>query len=235
MLFPAALVPGQLIKRYKRFLADVALADGTRVTAHCANSGSMLGLNAAGNRVWLLPKKGGVLDFSWEIVEVDFGRGTEAVGINTMKPNRLAEEAILAGSIPALAGYALLRREVRYGVNSRVDLLLEDGARPKCFVEVKNVHLCRRPGLVEFPDCVTARGTKHLAELEAEVAAGNRAVMLFVIQMAADAFSLATDLDPAYARAFGRARSNGVEALAYACTVSHEAVVIARQVPILDA
>src|SRR5215475_6704307 len=182
MRFPAPLIPATLVKRYKRFLADVVLPSGETITVHCANPGSMIGLNAEGARVWLsksanLKRK---LAHSWELIEVDLGGGFELVGINTAHPNTLAGEAIAAGAIPELAGYASVRREVKYGNGSRVDFLLEHPARPPCYVEIKNVHLMRRPGLAEFPDAVTKRGAKHLHELSAVVRAGRRAVMLYL-------------------------------------------------------
>src|SRR5215207_1201820 len=185
MRFSAPLVPATLLRRYKRFLADVALASGETVTVHCANSGSMIGLAAPGARVWLSksdsPKR--KLAHSWELIEVDFGTGRELVGINTAHPNTLAAEAIAAGAIAELAGYDSVRREVRYGSKSRLDFLLERPGQPRCYVEIKNVHLMRQPGLAEFPDAVTKRGARHLAELGAVAAAGERAVMLFLIQI----------------------------------------------------
>lgn len=232
------LIEGRLIRRYKRFLADVELADGSVVTSHCANPGAMLGLTAPGNRVWLSQSSDPArkLKYSWHLVEADFGEmSLQIVGIDTSLPNRLAEEAITAGAIPELAGYGSLRREVRYGVNSRIDLLLAETGRPDAYVEVKNVHLMRRPGSVEFPDSVTSRGAKHLEEMGAMVEAGFRAVMLYVIQMQGTSFSLAPDLDPAYARAFARARTRGVEALAYTCIVTPDAVTIDRRIPMVEA
>jgi sugar fermentation stimulation protein A len=236
MRLPAPLIPATLVRRYKRFLADVVLPDGAVVTAHVANPGAMIGLAAAGARVWLSksdnPKR--KLAHSWELVEVDFGGGAELVGVNTAHPNGIVAEAIAAGLIPELAGYASARREVKYGVNSRVDLLLEDPARVPCYVEVKNVHLMRQTGLAEFPDAVTARGTKHLGELAAMVALGRRAVMLYLIQIgSAERFTLAADIDPTYARAFARARAAGVEALAYRCAVGPGDICLAGPVPIV--
>jgi sugar fermentation stimulation protein A len=235
MRFPAPLTPATLIRRYKRFLADVALPSGETVTVHCANPGSMLGLNAPGARVWLSrspdPKR--KLAHSWELVEVDFGTGAELVGINTGHPNALVAEAIAAGAIGELASYARVRREVKYGRNSRVDFVLEADGRAPCYLEIKNVHLMRRPGLAEFPDAATKRGARHLDELAAMAAAGARAVMLFVIQIgSAERFALARDIDPAYGRAFDRARAAGVEAIAYRCTIAREGIAIADPVPI---
>jgi len=219
------LVPGTLLKRYKRFLADVALDTGETVTAHCANPGAMLGLNAPGNRVWLSksdnPKR--KLAYSWELVEV----GGVLIGINTGAPNKLAEEAIVAGRIAELAGYGRLRREVRYGTNSRIDILLEDDTKPPAYVEVKNVHLMRKPGLAEFPDSVTTRGAKHLVELGDMVTRGHRAVMLYVVQYPGTTrFTIARDIDPAYAAALEKARNRGVETLCYGCDITTDAIAL---------
>jgi sugar fermentation stimulation protein A len=235
MRFSAPLVPATLVRRYKRFLADVVLPSGETVTVHCANPGSMLGLAAPGSRVWLSrsanPKR--KLAHSWELVGVDFGAGAELVGINTAHPNALVAEAIAAGAITELAGYAAIRREVGYGKNSRVDFLLEDGVRPPCYVEVKNVHLMRRPGLAEFPDAVTKRGAKHLRELADMVAAGRRAVMLFLIQIgSAKLFKLARDIDPHYGEAFDAARITGVEAIAYRCRIAGDGIEVVEPVSI---
>jgi sugar fermentation stimulation protein A len=235
MRFPAPLFPATLVRRYKRFLADVVLPSGESVTVHCANPGSMIGLNVPGARIWLSKSANSrrKLAHSWELIEVDLGAGIELVGINTAHPNALAGEAIAAGLIPELTGYEGVRREVRYGANSRVDFLLEAPLRPPCYVEIKNVHLMRERGLAEFPDAVTKRGTKHLAELGAMVAAGNRAVMLFLIQIgSARAFRLARDIDPAYGRAFDAARLAGVEAIAYRCVISCEAIEVAQPISI---
>ena len=235
MRFPMPLIPGTLIARYKRFLADVKLDSGEEVTAHCANPGSMLGLAEPDSRVFLSRSDNPArkLSLSWELVEVDLGAGPTLVGINTAHPNALVAAAIGEGGIAPLAGYGGLRREVRYGANSRVDILLEDDGRPPCYVEIKNVHLMRQPGLAEFPDSVTARGAKHLRELAGMVEAGCRAVMVYLIQRGdAERFALARDIDPAYGKAFDAARAAGVEAFAFGCDVSLEGITVARPVEI---
>jgi sugar fermentation stimulation protein A len=226
MRFEAPLLRGTLIRRYKRFLADIALEDGREVTAHCPNPGAMLGLTAPGSTVWLSPANNPArkLKFTWEMIEAE---GT-IVGINTGRPNALGEETILAGRVPGLEGYARLRREVKYGRNSRIDILLEDDDRPPCHVEIKNVHFMREPGIAEFPDSVTARGAKHLDELADVAAAGGRAVMLYVVQRGdCRRLRIAGDLDPTYAKAFARARASGVEALAHGCKTDLESIVLA--------
>jgi sugar fermentation stimulation protein A len=233
--FAGDLVAATLVRRYKRFLADVELADGALITAHVANPGAMTGLQRPGARVWL-SRSGNAkrkLPYSWELVEADFGTGTELVGVNTGLPNALVAEALAAGRIAELAGYATTRREVRFGRASRVDFLLTNPGRADCYVEVKNVHLMRREGLAEFPDSVTARGARHLDELAAMVQAGCRAVMLYVIQIgSAKTFALARDIDPAYAAAFDRARAAGVEAIAYGCQIAPDGISLAAPVPI---
>lgn len=227
------LIPGRLIRRYKRFLADIALDDGREITAHCANPGAMLGLNMEGLRVWVEPnddpkKK---LKFGWRLVE--FPDQGHWAGIDTGVPNRVVGEALGARRIPDLADYATVRPEVRYGTNSRIDFLLSQEGLPDVYVEVKNVHLSRAAGLAEFPDSVTKRGAKHLDEMAAMVAEGHRAVMLYCIQRTdCDRLSLADDLDPGYAAAFERARDAGVEAIAWACSISPQAVSLDRPVRI---
>lgn len=234
MRFEEVLVPATLVRRYKRFLADVELENGEVVTAHCANSGSMMGLAVPGSRVWLSPNRNpkAKLAWRWEMEECEGG----LVGINTSHPNRIVEEAIRAGLIAELAGYESLRREVPYGKNSRIDILLEGGPIEVgggiCFVEVKNVTL-RRSGRAEFPDSVTARGAKHLDEMMDQVALGHRAVMLYLIQRGdCETFSVAADIDPAYAAALARAKAAGVEAYAYACAMSPEEICLKCPVPV---
>ncbi len=238
--FSAPLIPATLVRRYKRFLADVVLPDGVETTAHVANPGAMTGLAAPGTRVWLSksdnPKR--KLPWSWELAEVDLGSGPELVGVNTAHPNPLVGAAITDGTIIELAGYGTLRREVKYGRSSRVDFLLEDGGknsgRPPCYVEVKNVHLMRIAGLAEFPDSVTARGAKHLDELSAMAAQGARAVMVFLVQIgSAESVALARDIDTAYGKAFDKARKAGVEAIAYRCVISETEIAVAGAVPVL--
>lgn len=230
MRFQSPLLPGRLVRRYKRFLADVILDGGQAVTAACPNTGAMLGLTAPGAAVWLSKSANALRKYphTWEMVEC----GLSLVGLNTGLPNALAAEAIAAGLVPELSGYETIQREIKYGRASRIDILLSKGGR-RAYVEVKNAHLMRRRGRVEWPDCVTARGLKHLGELADMARAGHRAALLFVIQRAdAKSFAIAADLDPAYADAFAKAQAQGVEALAYRCRISPEEVAIDRAVPI---
>jgi sugar fermentation stimulation protein A len=229
MDFPQPLIPGALVQRYKRFLADIALDDGTEITAHCPNPGAMLGLNTPGLRAWVSrsedPKR--KLAHTLELVEADGG----LIGINTMHPNRLVAEALAVDHFPEFAGYASHRREVKYGANSRVDFLLEAPDRAPCWLEIKNCHLMRTPGLAEFPDCVAARSTKHLGELEEMVRQGDRAAVLFVVQRTdCHRFSPAADCDPAFAKALERVVRNGVELYVYACDITVDGVRIARRI-----
>jgi sugar fermentation stimulation protein A len=235
MRFPSPLIPATLQRRYKRFLADVVLPDGEEITAHVANPGAMTGLAAPGTKVWLSKSSNPArkLPYSWELAEVDLGSGMELVGVNTGHPNALVAAAIADGAIAELRGYGVLRREVKYGRNSRVDFLLEQQGKPSCFVEVKNVHLMRTKAVAEFPDSVTARGARHLDELAAMVALGHRAMMVFLIQIgSADRLALARDIDPRYGAAFDRARMQGVEAIAYRCAISAVEIAVAGAVPV---
>jgi len=244
MDFAKPLVPGRLLRRYKRFLADVELADGSIVTAHLANPGSMMGLNAPGLEVWLEPNDDPKrkLKFTWRVVRLrkggpggaPLGERAEAwVGIDTSVPNRVVGEALRNRAVPGLEGYESVRSEVKYGSASRVDFLLTGAGLPDAYIEVKNVHLVREPGLAEFPDSVTARGAKHLGELAAMVAAGHRAVMLYCVQRDdATRLALAEDLDPAYARAWRAAEAAGVERIALGCYVSTSGILLDRTVSI---
>jgi len=233
LLEQGKMVSATLVKRYKRFLSDHQLGDGSVITASCPNTGAMMGLTSAQSRTCLVhaPSPSRKYDYRWEMIEEDH----TWVGINTGRPNGLVEEAILNGTITELQGYGSLRREVKYGTNSRIDLLLEDSNRPSTYVEVKNCHLRREGRLAEFPDSVTTRGAKHLDELSEMVRQGHRSVMVFCVQRSdCDAFSVAGDIDPGYASAFQRARAAGVEALAYVCHVSPQEIKVTHSIPVKD-
>lgn len=233
MKFADTLLEGRLIRRYKRFLADVELGDGCRVTAHTPNTGSMLGCAEPGARVWLLdtgdPRR--KYPLSWELVE---SANATLVGINTLLANKLVAEAIETGVIRELQGYRTLRREVRYGsANSRIDLLLQQGKQPDCYVEIKNVTLLDAAGCALFPDAVTARGLRHLHELQNMVAAGQRATMMFCVQRG-DARSVAPAdaIDPAYGAALREAAACGVEVLAYQAIPTVEGITLQQGLPV---
>ncbi len=230
MKIPHSLIPGRLLRRYQRFLADVELADGAVVTAHCPNSGSMLGCAVPGYEV-LLSRSGNPdrrLPYTWELVRAN---GCW-VGINTALPNRLVREGIEQGIVSELRGYGSIRQEVRYGSErSRIDLLLEGPGL--CYVEVKNVTLVDE-GMARFPDAVTERGQKHLRELMAMVESGARSVNFFVVQRAdARAVAPADAIDPAYGRLLRQAAAAGVELLAYQARVTPEEIVLCRPLPIV--
>jgi sugar fermentation stimulation protein A len=237
MRFASPLLRGRLIRRYVRFLADIVLDSGETITASCPNTGAMLGLTAPGSVVWVSANDSPTRKYrhTLEIVEADLGKGPTLVGINTARPNALVGEAIAAERMRHLKGYPALRREVRYGENSRIDILLECADKGRCYVEIKNVHMMRQHGLAEFPDSVTERGAKHLRELSQMVRDGHRAVMVFLVQRGdAARFTLARDIDVAYAEAFDAALDAGVEMLAYRCRLSPEEIVVDRSIPILD-
>jgi sugar fermentation stimulation protein A len=227
------LLRGKLIKRYKRFLTDVELDTGELVTATCPNTGSMMGLLDPGNPVWLSvsDKPARKYAHTWEMVEAVNAAGQPArVGLNTGLPNKLVEEAIVAGKVPALSGYENLKREQRYGKNSRIDILLSNGTDGRlAYVEVKNVTLSREGGIAEFPDAVTERGAKHLMELADMVREGHRAVMVYLAQRSdAAQFRFAHDIDPAYMDAWRAARDAGVESIALACHMGDDEIVADR-------
>ena len=223
------LVAGTLIKRYRRFLADVALPDGTIVTAHCPNTGSMQDCCEPGRPVYLSvhdnPKR--KLNYTWELIRMK----ASLVGVNTLVPNRLVRHAIANGQVPELTGYRDIQSEVRLGKHSRVDLCLRDEVRGDCFVEIKNCTLVRE-GIARFPDAVTARGLKHLKALAAQIAAGRRSVMFYFIQrMDAVAFQPADDIDPAYGETLRAVVEAGVEILAYDVHIDLQAIRLNRRLP----
>lgn len=235
MRFKSPLERGTLIRRYKRFLADVTMADGTETTIHVPNPGAMLGLTEPGLTVWMSrspdPKR--KLPLTMEMLDLP---GAGLVGVNTLNPNRIGETALAADAIPELTGYPILRREVRYDENSRIDILLQSDPdalqRPSAWVEIKNVHFSRKSGLAEFPDCRTERAVKHLKALERVVDAGGRAVMLFIVQrMDCTEFATADDIDKSYGPALRQAASHGVEVLCYSCHLTPEAIRLDRALP----
>lgn len=236
MQFDPPLTPARLIRRYKRFLADVEMTDGSMETVHCPNPGAMTGLQDPGAEVWLSrsdnPKR--KLPLGLELVQADGA----LVGINAGFANRIVSEALAEGRVPELAEWDQVRAEVRYGQKSRVDFLLSDsrGGQPDCYVEVKNVHLMRQPGLAEFPDSVTSRGARHLAELADMVRAGHRAFLFYLVQRTdCEAFRVAADIDPDYAAAFREAQAAGVGTFCYDCSITRDGIVLKRSLPVLPA
>lgn len=226
--------------RYKRFFADVELDEevitGETTTAHCPNPGKVLGLLEPGNDALLTfvgdPKR--KLQYRLEALRAKDAFGGVWVGVNTQWPNRVIPVAIRAGLIPELSGYADLRPEVKYGVNARIDLLAAGHAtQPDAYIEIKNVHLSRNPGLAEFPDCVTERGAKHLYELIAMIHAGFRAVVIFCVQRHdVERFDIARDCDPGFARAYDAARAAGVEFLATSFELAPDGLYFHRALPV---
>ncbi|MFT6090718.1 DNA/RNA nuclease SfsA [Sulfitobacter sp.] len=232
MRFQTELVPARLIRRYKRFLADCILEDGREVTAHCANPGSMMGLAEPGMRIWLEPNDDPKrkLNYGWRLVDHENGHFT---GVDTALPNRAVKAALMARQVPALAMYETVRPEVNYGEKSRIDFLLTQPGLPDAYVEVKSATLSRTPSLVEFPDSVTARGAKHLAELAQMARAGHRAVLLYLVQRTdCTAFSVAGDIDPTYAAAFAVARAAGLETLVIGTHISPHQVTLGTELPL---
>ncbi|MGB0497479.1 MAG: DNA/RNA nuclease SfsA, partial [Rubricella sp.] len=215
MLFDPPLIKATLLRRYKRFLADAVLPDGTETVIHCPNPGAMTGLAEPGSTIWIGPATNPArkLRYTWRLTELP---GGGYAGIDTGVPNRIVAEALAARRIPLFASIAEVRAEQRYGANSRIDFLLRNDDGELTYLEVKNVHLMRRPGVAEFPDCVTARGRKHLEELIEVRRAGHRAAVLFVVQMTgAERFTLASDIDPGFAGAARRAVAAGVDMLCH--------------------
>lgn len=236
MDFNTTLIRGTLVKRYKRFLSDHLLDDGTIVTAHVANPGSMLGLNTPGIETWLStnnnPKR--KLKFSWELAKIK-ELNTGLVGVNTHLANKLAFEAIKSNTIQELTDYSIIKKEVKYGSrNSRIDILLQSETAPDAYVEVKSVTMCRESD-AEFPDSVTARGTKHLYELQDIALSKKRAVIFFIVQRSdCYNFRIAHDIDPIYFKAFSDALKNGVEAICYSCKMETNSIYIDKSVRIIN-
>jgi sugar fermentation stimulation protein A len=234
MHFDPSLHPARLVRRYKRFLADMLLPDGQMVVAHCPNPGSMLGLAVPGSPCWLSAKsaKGRKLDFGWEIVETADGAN---VGINTGYANRIVAEALAKGAIEGLANGPGWRAEASFGNGTRFDFChtADDGGLT--FLEVKSVTLSRQKRLAEFPDARTERGTKHVRALMAAKALGHRAVILFLAQRSdCPEIRLAKDIDPIYAAASTEARAAGVEFLSYACEVNPKGIYLTKSIAFND-
>ena len=228
MRFTQPLISGVLVRRYKRFLADVRLADGTVVTVHCPNHGSMLSCQESGRLVLISrsSNENRKLAYTWEMIRM----GRDWVGINTSRPNRIVRKAIETGKILDLRGYPEILSEVPFGERSRVDLLLR-GHGTSCYVEVKNVSLVEN-GIAYFPDSVTERGTKHLRELSTRVRHGDRAVMFYLVQRSdGRIFRPADHIDPLYGKTLRRALQEGVEILVYRARVSPRGIEIAGRLP----
>lgn len=232
MRFDPPLLRATLLRRYKRFLADVVLDDGTETTAHCPNPGAMMGLARPGAEVWVQPANNPKrkLAYTWRLERLENGGWA---GIDTNVPNAIVAEALQKGSIAGLEPHVSFRREVPYGENSRVDFVLTHADGSETYLEVKNVHLIREGSLAEFPDCVTTRGAKHLKELAELARAGRRAAMLYVVQMTgATRVALASDIDPAYAESARLARAAGVEMLACSTDIGEKQIDLASPLPV---
>ncbi|MGB0712925.1 MAG: DNA/RNA nuclease SfsA [Gammaproteobacteria bacterium] len=234
MKFEHPLLHARLIRRYKRFLADVEMDDGSTMTVHTPNTGSMLGCQDPGAEVWLLdsgnPKR--KYRFGWELVRV---AGGARVGVNTGRANHLVDEALRAGRLPALGPFSGLRREVRYGQErSRIDILLERANGGLCYVEVKNVTAAVSDGVALFPDAVSARGTKHLRELMYMVGQGHDAAVVFCVQREdVDEVRPADEIDPEYGETLRRAVAAGVKALALGARMDDEGLELVRELPVV--
>lgn len=241
MKYLRQLSPGRLIRRFKRFMADVELDDGSQVTIHCPNTGSMKNCLYPGHRVWFLDSGNAKRKYpcTWELGEIPVRFGDKErlalAGLNTGRANPLVEEALQGKHIPGLAGYDSIRREVRYGQeSSRIDFLLEQEGLPDCYVEVKSVTLAMGDGLGLFPDAVTSRGAKHLRELVTICQEGGRAILFFCVQHTGiDRVSPADEIDPVYGATLREAIAAGVEVLAWGADISTEEIVLSRSLPVL--
>lgn len=233
MHWSAPLIEGTLVKRYKRFMADIELADGSVVTAHCANTGSMKGCRPEGAPVLISaandPKR--KLKFTWELVKVDGANGPTWVGVNTARPNRIVEAAITDGTIVEVQPFETMRREVKYGTNSRIDILLTSGDK-KTYVEVKNTTLAT-DGVASFPDSVSTRGTKHMNELALVASQGHGAAVVFLVHRDdCHVFTPADEIDPDYGKALRAAAQAGVLLLPYMCKVGPDGVQVVKKLPV---
>ena len=231
MDFATPLIPATLIRRYKRFLADARLDDGREVTAHVANPGAMTGTAIPGARIWLErndnPRT--KLDYGWRLLE----RDGHFVCVDTSLANRIVAEGLAKGLVPGLHDYDMIRPEARYADASRVDFLLSGGG-PDLYLEVKSANFCRTPPLVEFPDSVTARGARHMADLAAMVRLGHQAMVFYLITRTdCTSVGVARDIDPAYGAAFDAARAAGVEVLAMDCTITTRSITLGQVRPLV--
>ncbi len=223
------LIPATLLKRYKRFLVDVKLQSGETVTAHCPNTGSMAGCSEPGRKVYMSvhdnPRR--KYKYTWELIAMP----TSLVGVNTLVPNRLVSKSIEQQLIPELSQYNEVKREVKIGEHSRIDLLLTGSSDERCYVEIKNCTLVNE-GVAQFPDAVTTRGLKHIIELENLVKAGHRCMMFYFIQrMDARVFRPADHIDPAYGRRLRQAAEKGIEILAYDVRISLQRIELNNNIP----
>ena len=233
MKFSNPLFKAKFVKRYKRFFSDHILEDGTLVTAHCANTGAMTGVSIKGIISWLSksnnPKR--KLKWSWELAQ----EKQTIIGVNTHNPNKIIQEAITDNKIKTLLNYEILKREVKYGSNSKIDILLKDSKKSDCYIEIKNVHLSRTKGIAEFPDAVTTRGTKHLKELSLVCNSGYRAVMIYLIQRNdCKFFKIADDIDKIYANEFKKAVKAGVEVICIDTILNTKEITIGKNIKLLN-
>ncbi len=235
MHFSPPLQSARLIKRYKRFLADIELNDGSNTTIHCANTGAMTGCAEAGNQVWYSTSDNPKRKYpnSWELSVTQQG---DWICINTARANQLAIEAIEQNSIAELTGYQILRTEVKYGdENSRIDILLEDKDKKNCYIEVKSVTLLGESGQGYFPDAVTTRGQKHLRELRQMVEQGHRAVLLFaILHSGIEKVSAALHIDPKYSQLLTEAKAAGVEVLCYQANLSQYGMQLVKPLEFIE-
>ena len=233
MQFQSNLVSGRLVKRYKRFFADVELSNGRIVTAHCPNTGSMLGLAKHGVKVWLEPNEDPrkKLKYSWKLVDHENGHFT---GVDTSIANRIVYEALLQRKILEVLDYNIILREQKYGANSRVDFLLRNGSKT-CYLEVKSVTLCRQKKIAEFPDTVTSRGAKHLKELSKTVSTNTRAIVLYLVQRSdCNYFKIADDLDQTYLNETILSKNSGVESVSYRVNFLSNGIELGYKLDLID-